>query len=219
MAVAMPESGSVYTKTLKTERDQAAQLLPLIQTVLDMAGVGFKDIGLVVTTIGPGSFTGLRIGMTTAKTLGMSLCVPVQGVDSLSVMIRSCEKKQTDHGYLCVLETKRGDFYASLADQSMRQKCAPFSAMRDDILQLCTKGGYHLCGDATARFLEGVEENHFVTVEQRDLLAPEALCALGIERYQQSEEKPSRLSPLYLREADVSQSKKTQREIEDYGKM
>lgn len=102
--------GARFERILKTDRDQAAKLISLIQEVMEEGGVGFDALGLIVTTVGPGSFTGLRIGMTAAITLGLANKIPVQGVDTVSVMTKSCADKEARDGYLCVIETKRTDF-------------------------------------------------------------------------------------------------------------
>lgn len=217
VGVMLPKEEAFFQKILKTDRDQAAKLVPIIEDVLKEAGTSFKDIGLIVTTKGPGSFTGLRIGMTTAKTLGLSLNVPVQGVDTLCAMIKSCWQADESSGYLCVLETKRADFYAGFADKNMGREGASFSGSREEILKQCEGQKRHLCGDATDRFLAGEGGDElFVSVTKRDLLCPLALCQLGVAEYLAQGNDHETLEPLYLRGADVSQSKKPQREIKDF---
>ncbi len=216
VGVMLPKEEAFFQKTLKTDRDQAAKLVPIIEDVLKEAGISFKDLGLIVTTKGPGSFTGLRIGMTTAKTLGLSLNIPVQGIDTLCVMIKSCGQADESSGYLCVLETKRADFYAGFADKDMGREGASFSGSREEILKQCEGQKLHLCGDATDRFLAGGDEGFFMSVTKRDLLCPLALCKLGVAEYLAQGNGHETLEPLYLRGADVSQSKKPQREIKDF---
>ena len=64
----------------------AAALAPLIREQIAAAGVLLRDVGLIAVTSGPGSFTGLRIGVTTAKTLAYALGCNVLGVDTLEVI-------------------------------------------------------------------------------------------------------------------------------------
>src|SRR5260370_22167703 len=60
-------------------RDQAARLLPAIAAVLGEAGVGRRELSLIAVTIGPGSFTGVRVGLAAARGPAVGLCVPLAG--------------------------------------------------------------------------------------------------------------------------------------------
>ena len=61
----------------------AATLLPLADELLDRAGLGFADLELIAVGIGPGTFTGLRIGIATARALAQALSIPIVGVSTL----------------------------------------------------------------------------------------------------------------------------------------
>jgi len=89
---ATPRVGAVYLDTesgLAVERSEldprrhAELLSPLITQVLSEAGRSVADLDLIVTGVGPGPYTGLRVSVVTATTLGMALGVPVVGVCTL----------------------------------------------------------------------------------------------------------------------------------------
>lgn len=65
-------------------RGHAEALMPLIQRVMAGAGVAFTDLDRIVVTTGPGSFTGLRVGIAAARGLGVATDIPVIGVSTLS---------------------------------------------------------------------------------------------------------------------------------------
>jgi tRNA threonylcarbamoyladenosine biosynthesis protein TsaB len=71
---------------LDPEKRSAQSLAPGIEILLDRVGWQPRDVDLVATTVGPGSFTGLRVGVTTAKTLAYSLGADILGVDTLEVI-------------------------------------------------------------------------------------------------------------------------------------
>lgn len=73
-------------KTLDASQRTAQSLAPGIKSILESAKWGVQDLDLVATTIGPGSFTGLRIGVTTAKTLAYAAGAEVLGIDALEVV-------------------------------------------------------------------------------------------------------------------------------------
>lgn len=68
------------------QRGQAERLVPMVAEVLGRAGLAFGDLARVVVTVGPGSFTGIRVGLATARGLGLALGVPVLGVSTLDVL-------------------------------------------------------------------------------------------------------------------------------------
>lgn len=85
---------------------QAERIMPAIAEVMARAGVGYADLRRIAVTTGPGSFTGLRIGISAARGLGLALGVPVLGVPSLTALSLSTE------GPLAVLlDAKRGEAY------------------------------------------------------------------------------------------------------------
>jgi tRNA threonylcarbamoyladenosine biosynthesis protein TsaB len=64
-------------------RGQAERIFPAIDDLLARAGIGFRDLRRIAVTTGPGSFTGLRIGLSAARGLGLALGIPVIGVPTL----------------------------------------------------------------------------------------------------------------------------------------
>lgn len=79
VAVSLIKGGSVI-KSLSEENEFGSQiLLPLITKLLDRQNLKFEDLKEIKVEIGPGSFTGLRVGVSVANALGFSLGIPVNG--------------------------------------------------------------------------------------------------------------------------------------------
>lgn len=108
------QSGQISQKSQPTDRGQAEMLVPMIEACIQDAGWIIGDIERIAVTRGPGSFTGVRIGLATARTLGLALKVPVLGFSTLALMLDSAESKEN---ILAVIDTKRDDYYAASSQQ------------------------------------------------------------------------------------------------------
>lgn len=72
-SVALMHNGQYYEASFNKPHQQAAQLIPLIENLLAQASVSYNDLGGLAVTVGPGSFTGIRIGLAVAQSIRMSL--------------------------------------------------------------------------------------------------------------------------------------------------
>ena len=205
--VAVLNGGAHHARVLETGRDQAAKLMPMVQDVMGEAGVAMADLGLVVTTTGPGSFTGLRIGLSAARALGLALSLPVQGVSTFAAMVRSCRPKGKS---LVVLESKRADFYVQAFDENYAAQGDPRCLLAADI-----PTNIIVCGDALGR-LRAETGQPFDTAIARNLLDPVVLAETGMALFCANGEKAQKPEPFYMRGADISVSNKVQRQINNY---
>ncbi|MBP2646256.1 MAG: universal protein YeaZ [Firmicutes bacterium] len=90
-SVALATEGTLLAElTLETKKNHSEQLMPNIEQLLNVAGVSQNQIKAVAVSIGPGSFTGLRIGLATAKALAYAWQVPVVGVPTLEALAYGC---------------------------------------------------------------------------------------------------------------------------------
>lgn len=217
-AVCVLHNGAVETRLFPTEREQAAKLVPLIQETMAAAGVKFADIGLIVTSMGPGSFTGLRIGLSTARAFGLALNIPVHGMNSMAVMAASCAEEGDSSDSFVLLETKRSDYYSQIYNAAGQAMNDPACVTADQALALY-KAGQIVCGDAVQRFADEAKARG-VTIDPsalrpRKLLEPVMLARLGMADFLAKDGQVDSPVPLYLRGADVSVSNKIQRMIEE----
>jgi tRNA threonylcarbamoyl adenosine modification protein YeaZ len=87
-------------------------LAPLIQAVLADAGVARTDVTAVAVGVGPGPFTGLRVGIVTARTLGLALDVPVYGACTLDVLaVEAVATGAVDDDFLVATDARRKEVY------------------------------------------------------------------------------------------------------------
>ena len=89
------------------------RLAPMVAEVMTAAGVGFEALDRIGVTVGPGSFTGLRVGLAFAKGLGLALDRPVVGIDSLVAMAAS--ERRSGCG-MVLIDARRGQVYVRRFD-------------------------------------------------------------------------------------------------------
>ena len=182
------------------------RLIPMIEDVLRTADVHFKDISAVVTTVGPGAFTGLRIGLSSAKAFGLALGVPVIGISTLQVLASQYAAMHADNvlPLAVIIETKRSDFYVQIFSASAQARTEPAAMPAEAIRGLLGEVPHVLIGDGVQRY-KGIPAGQ--SYERVDCGFMARLFALAPE--EPFWQRPA--EPLYLRGAEVSQSKRVQR--------
>ncbi len=197
---------------------QADLLVPMVQDVMKQAGIEFKDLALIATTHGPGSFTGLRIGLSAARSFALALDIPLKSVVTLDVLARGFvegvhgEKRALD--IAVITETKRQDYYVRYYDRDGEARSEALSLNAPEIRQRLEAGDeWALIGDAAARL--AAEAQYQPSFLENGPLLPDPLiiAAMGLESFRKD---PASMhsAPLYLREADVSFSKNPPRIIQ-----
>lgn len=115
--VAVVAGGTVHCRVEPRLRGHAERLMPLVEEVLVQAGLAFADLELIAVTTGPGTFTGLRIGLAAARGLALALHVPVVGVTTLAVTAVSAflAVSPAQGDLLAVFhDARRGEVYGEL---------------------------------------------------------------------------------------------------------
>ena len=193
-------------------RGYADALLPMVERVLAQAALDYKDLDAIAVTLGPGAFTGIRVGISAAKALGVALDIPVYGLTSFDAMRLSVPEGQRT---LCVLESKREAFFVqSFGDDVGFTQ--PAMVCSHDIKNIASgsDGSVTVVGDGGLRLrgeVEGKDLDHFIFSNQSYSSTKDIAFAL-----QNDPLKPyftSDISAFYMRDADVSTSKRLQRKL------
>jgi tRNA threonylcarbamoyladenosine biosynthesis protein TsaB len=101
------------------------QLAPLIEEVMADSGVDRFDLTAVAVGVGPGPFTGLRVGLVTARTLGYVLEIPVYGVCSLDVIAAEAAYLGVDRPFLVATDARRKEVYLTSYDENGTRLSGP----------------------------------------------------------------------------------------------
>jgi tRNA threonylcarbamoyladenosine biosynthesis protein TsaB len=120
VSVALHDGEDVMVE-LRSDRPMkhGEQLAPLIDEALRQAGIARQDLTAVAVGVGPGPFTGLRVGLVTARTLGYVLAIPVHGVCSLDVLaVEAVETGAVSAGeFLVATDARRKEVYVARYDE------------------------------------------------------------------------------------------------------
>ena len=135
--------GTIIEQTIENTLQHSVLLMPTIETVFKEAGITAKDLTKVVVAEGPGSYTGLRIGVTVAKTLAKSLGIPLVGVSSLDVFLPNLASKvEVGEVVLPFFDARRGNIFAvgyQKTDEGLEKVIAEQHISWDDFLKVLPK--------------------------------------------------------------------------------
>jgi len=198
-AAALLYDDAVYGETLvPMKRGQAEALLPLLDATLSAKGQTYADLDAIAVGVGPGNFTGIRIAVSAARGLALSLGVPVVGVSTFEIMAF----QHMGENVLVSLKAPRGQAYVQpfrrgepVGDARMIDPEAP---PRD--LQMSF--GMLVLGHR-ARQIAGVFEASYFETEIEDL--PRRLCLIADAKLSGAAAIPAP-TPLYIRPPDAAPS-------------
>jgi len=111
-SVALTEDGSlVFELSMRHGRDLSRNLIPAIQSCFNLSGRRIQSIDAIAASVGPGSFTGLRIGVTTAKTLAFALQIPTISVSTVHALAMHASE---DGLVASVIDARRSEVFLGL---------------------------------------------------------------------------------------------------------
>ena len=178
----------------------ARELLPAITAVMDEARAEFGELEAIAVGVGPGTFTGLRIGVVTARTLAAASHLPLRPVSSLGALAAGIANGPV----LPLIDAKRGELFAALYE-SGRQRWAPFVANPEEIARRVEESGLRprAAGDGSIRF-RGVLEAAGISVDP-DESRSHLVRALHVCRLAEGvpSAPPETVLPEYLRAPDA----------------
>ena len=144
-------------ETLASAREAMAQgqaeaLMPMIVAVMAEAGMAYADLDRIAVTVGPGSFTGVRVGLAAARGLGLAAGKPVLGVLTTEALAGAVSADERSDGtrVLAAVDTKRGDLYVQMFDSGRAEPGAVQVLPVADLAAHVADGPVRVAGDAAA---------------------------------------------------------------------
>ena len=177
-------------------RGQTERLVPMIQELCAASNVALGDLDALAVTLGPGSFTGVRVGLATAQGMAFALSVPLYGYSTLEVI-----SKVSDERPLTVaIDTKRGEVFTQNFD----------NAENYNDPKIVTKQAFS--EDTFTSLISNVEDFKGQKLTAKDIL--DVLLDSALRDFKSGEiVSINDLEPIYLRDAEISKSKINYRKI------
>jgi len=212
MSVALLDGESlVEERVVHTPRGHAMIVLPEVASLFEKAGIETRDVNLVVMSTGPGSFTGIRIGMATARGLIRATGSAGIGVGSLEVLASAFP--QSDRLIVTALDARRSEVFGAVyrsrgVDADPEIVMAPTVASPEDFVQAvrALSGENPLCvGSGFVRYPELAGELGGVRGESDDdVIHAEVAARIGRRRVLAGEAMgEATMQPVYLRRSDA----------------
>lgn len=205
-SVALSKAGAITSlKEIAGEGySHAEKLHVFIENVVQEAGYTFKDLNAVAVSMGPGSYTGLRIGVSAAKGLCYALGLPLIAIDTLEVIARNIS---VGNGELIIpmIDARRMEVYNAVFT-------ADYNKIRETKAEIITEESFsefesklHLVGDGAAKCAEILNSDKFVY--HNEVLFPSAaqMCAMSFNKYKISDTVDvAYFEPFYLKDFIVN---------------
>ncbi len=184
-------------------RELSRLIIPIIDKCLKKTGLALKDIDFLAVGLGPGSFTGLRIGLATIKGFALALKKPVIGINSLDVLAYSAGDEDKD---ICPLvDAKRALVYSAIyrKDGANRRRKSRYLLVGINELLGYIKKETVFLGDAIMLYRVKIDnrlrQKAYFEKEDNWYPRPEFLLALALEKIKNKEFKDAvKIVPLYL---------------------
>jgi tRNA threonylcarbamoyladenosine biosynthesis protein TsaB len=209
-AVCASDAGGVVHEALlglseKGGPQHTTALLGEIERAVAAAG-GWGAIERIAVGIGPGSFTGLRVGIATARALALSRALPVSGVGTLDALGRGLGEVAGPLARLAVLDARRGEVVGALFSTAGERSWGPVLSSPEELAErLGALPEPALCGGSGAvRFRQLLASRDIEIPDDADpvhRIAARHICALAAER--SGEDESGSVAPIYLRPPDA----------------
>ena len=207
--IALVQEGKVLAEaTWRCGQNHTVELLPRLVQLLNEAQIELQSISSVIVAKGPGSFNGLRVGISTAKGLAFSLEIPIIGISSLE--LEAYPHAETGLPICPIFNASRGEIATALyqkKDNQWRQLAAEHITTID---ALCSEisGKTIFCGEYVPLIASQLKER----LGQKAVIAPDQLrrasllAELAKGRLEAGDyDHPATLQPLYLRRPPITQ--------------
>ena len=217
-AVAILSGGALLASYTEETGTHSTTLLPMIESMLSLAGLTYDDIDVYAAVVGPGSFTGVRIGVSAVKGLAFMKNVPCVGVSSLDAMAENL--RGVDGLIVPVIDARRDTvftaIYRSSVDGTLEKLADDAQMSTDELCALLAQYGgetVYFTGDAYGRMVthENRPSGTAVTPENLRIPSGYGVARAALEKWNATDDKSgftdAALLPVYLKKSQAERER------------
>lgn len=184
-------------------RGHAEALIPVIDETMKTAGLDYADLDRIATTVGPGSYTGLRVGISAAKGLSLASTKPVVGITTLAALSAPVIAKDPAVPVVAAIDARHGNVYFHMAGAGQRILLSARHTSLEEAIQTIIAGPIRIAGPA-AELLASRWPHHTGTapVSVENSAKPSIEWVARLAATADPARTPAK--PLYLRAPDVT---------------
>jgi tRNA threonylcarbamoyladenosine biosynthesis protein TsaB len=208
LGIAIVGDGTRLASIAEDGRDQAARLLPAIAAALGEAGVGRRDLSLIAVTIGPGSFTGVRVGLAAARGLAVGLGVPLAGLATTRVLLAQATPR--GRTTVAAIDSRLGDWFCAIGEAAGEGggEASPFVAAAPELALRLGDRSCLVIGSGAQTLVPQLVAAGVDAVAEEALPDPLTIARLaadaGVEAWRARNAREGLPGPLYLRGVNIT---------------
>jgi len=218
-SVALSRNGKLQAlREIETGYVHAEKLLPFISEIILDAGISKQEIQAIAVSAGPGSYTGLRIGISAAKGLCYALDIPLISISSLKSLAWKAREAIPEHEQSSVvlfcpmIDARRMEVYNALYDEELKEIRGVMAEViiADSLTDYLKEYQVYFTGDGAEKCKAVFSGNKNARFELESNASASSMCALVESKFQSGQfEDLALFEPFYLKEyrAGVSNSK------------
>nr|WP_314835659.1 tRNA (adenosine(37)-N6)-threonylcarbamoyltransferase complex dimerization subunit type 1 TsaB [uncultured Flavobacterium sp.] len=208
-SVALAKEGkTILCKEIAEEGySHAERLHVFIEEIVKEAGITFSDLAAIAVSQGPGSYTGLRIGVSAAKGLCYALGIPLIAVDTLQTL--ASQITVSDGLIIPMIDARRMEVYSAVFDVNHQNKRETQAEIIDDNSFQGYDETLYFIGDCAAKCKSVLTKDNFVFLENIKYPSAKEMSRLSYEKYKISDTVDvAYFEPYYLKDFMITTSKK-----------
>ena len=209
--------------TINTKKTHSQKLMPMIENMLKLSDLDIKEIDAIAICVGPGSFTGLRIGMATAKAMAHVNNIPLIGVNSLEIL--GANMDLCNRNICSILDAQRNQVYMNkyiLNDDKITELEEISIKPIDELLEEISSSNedWVLVGEAVYKYKEKIEEISNITIPSpaNNITKASTLCFVARDKMLANDQVYNcyNINPMYIRKSQAEeQYEEKQKRLKD----
>lgn len=214
-SVGIAEAETLLSRVEAVGKHQHSEVLNVyIQEALSQANTALSEIAGVAVAKGPGSYTGLRIGVSTAKALSYALVIPVVGLNTLAILAQQGVSQTLESAalYRPMLDARRMEVYTALYDGQIQQKSDASATVMDEEVARAYADGHeqlYVLGEGAKKvrdYFTGMSNVNFLDIPYPSVTGIAPLAAALFQNNQT--EHAASFEPFYLKPVAASANEK-----------